>query len=104
MWLERFIIVVPTISNPRLPLDRGFYVPTWVEWSMLLGCFCFFILLYVLFTRFFPIVSIWEIQEGRMNAKQEMVERVEAYLPETPGTAAPGKPGSGVPAPEGVLP
>ncbi len=90
MWLERFVIVVPTVSNPRLPLDRGIYSPTWVEWSVLLGCFSFFILLYVLFTRFFPIVSIWEIQEGRMNANKELIERVEGYLPDVPTEVAPG--------------
>jgi Ni/Fe-hydrogenase subunit HybB-like protein len=98
MWLERFVIVVPTVSNPRLPLDRGFYHPTWVEWSVLLGCFCFFILLYVLFTRFFPIVSIWEIQEGRMNATRELEERVKEYLPDPPPREAPLH-GVPVPAP-----
>lgn len=99
MWLERFVIVIPTVSNPRLPLDRGIYHPTWVEWSILVGCFCFFILLYVLFTRFFPIVSIWEIQEGRMNATKELTERAKAYLPDPP------EHGSGVamPAAEGGL-
>jgi Ni/Fe-hydrogenase subunit HybB-like protein len=89
MWLERFIIVVPTISNPRLPIDRGIYTPTWVEWSMLLACFCFFILLYVLFTRFFPIVSVWEIQEGRLSARRELMERVERYLPEVGSAESP---------------
>ncbi len=101
MWLERFIIVVPTVSNPRLPLDRGVYHPTWVEWSMLTGCFCFFILLYVLFTRFFPIVSIWEIQEGRMNAKDEVLERIDEYLPEPEGAAQPSTQGVAVAVPEG---
>jgi len=31
MWLERFTIVVPTLSNPRLPLSEIIYHPTWVE-------------------------------------------------------------------------
>ncbi|MBI5504280.1 MAG: polysulfide reductase NrfD [Deltaproteobacteria bacterium] len=98
MWLERFVIVIPTLSNPRLPLDRGVYYPTWVEWSMLTGCFCFFILLYVLFTRFFPIVSIWEIQEGRMNARKDTLERIESYMPEVVETGR--RPLA--PVPEGV--
>ena len=81
MWLERFIIVVPSLSNPRLPIERGIYFPTWVEWSILVGCFAFFILLYVLFTKFFPIVSIWEIREGREVSVEEVSRRVEGYLP-----------------------
>src|ERR1041385_7651350 len=31
MWLERFEIVVPTLTNPRLPSASSFYRPTWVE-------------------------------------------------------------------------
>ncbi len=82
MWLERFIIVVPTLANPRLPYERGVYHPSWVELSLLAGCFAAFILLYVLFTKFFPIVSIWEIAEGRKNAVAEVSERIKTYLPD----------------------
>jgi hypothetical protein len=42
-----------------------------------------FIFLYMLFTRFFPIVSIWEVQEGREQAIPEVVERVSSYMPAT---------------------
>src|SRR3990172_10758392 len=56
MWLERFTIVVPSLVNPRLPYPRGLYHPTWVEWSITAGCFAFFILLYMAFTKVFPIV------------------------------------------------
>ncbi|MFV1958956.1 MAG: NrfD/PsrC family molybdoenzyme membrane anchor subunit, partial [Planctomycetota bacterium] len=31
MWLERYTIVVPTLSYPRLPYAVGNYTPTWVE-------------------------------------------------------------------------
>jgi Ni/Fe-hydrogenase subunit HybB-like protein len=81
MWLERFTIVVPTLVNPRLAYTRGFYHPTWVEFSLMAGCFAAFILLYVLFSKLFPIVSIWEIQEGREKGFGEAVERIKGYLP-----------------------
>jgi molybdopterin-containing oxidoreductase family membrane subunit len=64
MWLERFNIVVPTLTRPRLPTPAAFYSPTWVEWSVLLGSFGVFALLYILFSKLFPIVSIWEVREG----------------------------------------
>jgi hypothetical protein len=35
----------------------------------------------MIFTKVFPIVSIWEIREGRTAAVQEVVERVRSYLP-----------------------
>jgi molybdopterin-containing oxidoreductase family membrane subunit len=82
MWLERFTIVVPTLINPRLPYPRGDYYPTWVEWSITAGCFSFFILLYMAFTKLFPIISIWEIEEGRKRSVPDTAKRVEAYLPE----------------------
>ncbi len=81
MWLERFTIVVPTLSHPRLPWAKGFYSPTWVEVGITLGFVSTFILLYMLFTRFFPIVSIWEVQEGREQALPEVVARVRSYMP-----------------------
>ncbi len=83
MYLERFIIVVPSLSQPRLPhASTTPYSPTWVEWSILAGCTAAFILLYVLFTKVFPIVSIWEVQEGREKSIAEVTERLKSYLPE----------------------
>jgi Ni/Fe-hydrogenase subunit HybB-like protein/mono/diheme cytochrome c family protein len=61
MWLERFTIVVPTLSNPRAPVHTFLYSPSWVEWSLMAGCFAAFALLYMGFTKLFPIVSIWEL-------------------------------------------
>jgi len=83
MYLERFIIVVPSLSQPRLPHASSIaYSPTWVEWSILAGCTAAFILMYVLFTKVFPIVSIWEVQEGREKSIAEVTERLKSYLPE----------------------
>lgn len=90
MYLERFIIVVPSLSQPRLPHPQDtVYSPTWVEWSILAGCFAAFILLYVLFTKLFPIVSIWEVQEGREKSIAEVTQRLKTYIPSPHGTAAP---------------
>ena len=67
MWLKRFVIVVPTLASPfmpviRLPGQPATYVPTWVEWSITIGAFSGFCILYLLFSKVFPIVSIWEVQ------------------------------------------
>ncbi|MBI2836984.1 MAG: polysulfide reductase NrfD [Acidobacteria bacterium] len=81
MWLERLLIVVPSLSNPRLPLTATTYFPSWVEWSMFAAFVSIFMLLYGLFTKLFPVVSIWEIREGREHSVKEVTERVESYLP-----------------------
>lgn len=63
MWLERYTIVVPALTRPRLPYQLGDYLPTWVEWSVTLGSLAVFMLMYVIFARLFPIVSVWEVEE-----------------------------------------
>jgi molybdopterin-containing oxidoreductase family membrane subunit len=82
MWLERLNIVVPSLANPRLPYPSGFYVPSLVEWAMFVGGLATFMLGFVLFARFFPLISVWELQEGREVAVRETMERVESYLPD----------------------
>ncbi len=83
MWIERFLIVVPSLSNPRLPMTAAQYVPSWVEWSLFAAFVSVFILLYAVFSKLFPIVSIWEIREGREHSITEVTERVLSYLPTT---------------------
>ncbi len=68
MWLKRYIIITPTLSSPLLPIqdvrpEFAVYTPTWVEWSITAAAFATFILLYVLFSKLFPIVSIWETKD-----------------------------------------
>ena len=89
MWLERFIIVVPTLSNPRLPFQEGQYWPTWVEVGEMAGSFALFALFYLLFSKVFPIISIWEIHEGREGVK-EVEERLLTYLPDAAEPQAAG--------------
>jgi Ni/Fe-hydrogenase subunit HybB-like protein len=82
MWLERFNIVVPTSLHPRVDLPTLHYLPSWVELSIMAGTFSGFVLVYMVATKFFPIVSIWEIKEGREKSVEEVSERVAAYLPD----------------------
>ncbi len=80
MWLERFTIVVPTLSNPRAPIHGFSYWPSWVEWSLMAGCFAAFTLLYMGFTKLFPIVSIWELQEEEAAARARAPQAVPVAL------------------------
>ena len=92
MWLERFIIIVPTLANPRLPeYAEGSYIPSIVEIGIMVGCTALFCLLYVLFSKLFPIVSIAEIREGREHTVEIVRERLQRYAPglgKLPGTSS----------------
>ena len=78
MWLERLNIVVPSLANPRMELPAGFYIPTLVEWALFIGGIVVFILGFVLFAKFFPVISIWEIEEGRNEGIKEVEERIKS--------------------------
>ncbi|MBI3651708.1 MAG: polysulfide reductase NrfD [Acidobacteria bacterium] len=64
MWLERFLIIVPTLSQPRLTFNWGSYRPTIFEITIAVGTVAYFILLYAVFTKLFPIIAVWEYKEG----------------------------------------
>ena len=64
MWLERFLIVVPSLGHKYLPYSWGVYRPRPVEIMITISTFAAMTLLYVLFSKFVPIISIWELKAG----------------------------------------
>lgn len=81
MWLERLIIVVPSLANPRLPFPTGIYIPTLTEISLFAAAVSVFILGFMIFSKFFPLISIWEIKEGREESVRIVSNRLMEYLP-----------------------
>lgn len=68
MWLKRYVIVVPTLGSPFMPPSTTHgshlvYIPTWVEWTITVSAFAASCLFYIIFSKIFPIVSIWEVAE-----------------------------------------
>jgi Ni/Fe-hydrogenase subunit HybB-like protein len=64
MWLERFLIIVPSLAHKYLPYSWGTYRPTWVEITITAGTFAGMAMLYLLFAKFVPIISMWELKVG----------------------------------------
>jgi Ni/Fe-hydrogenase subunit HybB-like protein len=62
MWLERFIIIVTSLHRDFLPSSWGMYHGTQWDWAMFLGTIGFFLLLMLLFIRFLPVISIFEMR------------------------------------------
>jgi len=81
MWLERLNIVVPSLANPRLPQATGFYIPSPTEWCLFAGAAAFFVLGFLVFSKLFPLISVWEMREGRETGVEEATERIKGYLP-----------------------
>jgi molybdopterin-containing oxidoreductase family membrane subunit len=82
MWLKRFVIVIPSLQVPLMPFEFGAYTPTWVEWSITAAAFAAFILIFAIFAKLIPVISIWEVAE----------ETETVASPQPGGTAARGRP------------
>jgi molybdopterin-containing oxidoreductase family membrane subunit len=63
MWLERFVIVVTSLSRDYLPSSWGMYYPTGWDFSMFFGSLGLFFTLLFLFVRVLPVISIFEMRE-----------------------------------------
>jgi Ni/Fe-hydrogenase subunit HybB-like protein len=72
MWLERFLIVVPSLSRKFLAYSwvTSPYRPTWVEITITCGTFAAMVSLYMLFSKFIPIISVWELKAGQHPAEE----------------------------------
>jgi len=76
MWIERYIVIIPSEISPRLmtEMGQGIYLPTLTEWLITLSFFSGMVLLYLLFTRYFPIIPIWETAEEVATAEAQASE------------------------------
>lgn len=72
LWVNRYIIVIPTLETPFLPIqdirpEWIKYSPTWIEWSLTLAGVSMFAMLFMLISKIAPIISISEMQEKDSN-------------------------------------
>ncbi|MDT5272168.1 MAG: hypothetical protein QOH49_4354 [Acidobacteriota bacterium] len=62
MWLERFIIIPISLHRDFLPSSWGYYRPTMFDFTMFFGTIGLFFFLMLLFLRFLPVISIFEMR------------------------------------------
>ncbi len=79
MWLERWYIIVPTMTHPRL-IPYATYLPTLTELALSVGSLALFCLMFLVFFKIFPAVSLWEVAEGRVIS--EARSKIEIPPPE----------------------
>jgi molybdopterin-containing oxidoreductase family membrane subunit len=83
MWLERFNIVVTSLYSSFIPASWGIYIPTIWDWATFIGTIGLFIFLLLLFIRFLPTISIFEMRE--LVAEQEEEEAAPQRPGKSPG-------------------
>ena len=63
MWYERFVIIIGSVAHDFLPHAWGLYAPSLIEYGIMIGSFCLFFFLFVLFVKHMPSVSMTEMKE-----------------------------------------
>jgi len=63
MWLERWMILAPSLAHGHEPYGWGYKWPSAIEMIITLGSFGWFTLLFLAFVKIFPSVSMYEIKE-----------------------------------------
>jgi len=63
MWFERFVIIITSVGRDFIPHAWGLYSMTMVEFGIMLGSFCLFFFLFLLFVKHLPSVSMTEMKE-----------------------------------------
>ncbi|HEV8336636.1 MAG TPA: NrfD/PsrC family molybdoenzyme membrane anchor subunit [Candidatus Polarisedimenticolia bacterium] len=71
MWLERFVIIVVSLSRDFLPSSWGMYYPTRWDFATFFGTIGLFLTLLFLFIRFLPMISIFEMRAILPEAEVE---------------------------------
>jgi Ni/Fe-hydrogenase subunit HybB-like protein len=72
MWLERFVIVVVSLSRDFLPSSWGSYTPTSWDWATFIGTIGLFAALLFIFIRLLPMISIFEMRELLEESRAEL--------------------------------
>ena len=73
MFLERLIIIVPALMR-KGPMTATYdtYRPSAVEVTIIVGSIALVALLLLLFSKFFPLIPLWEEKEG-----QKLIDEVK---------------------------
>jgi Ni/Fe-hydrogenase subunit HybB-like protein len=79
MFIERYLIIVPSLSHKNMPFVWGTYSPSWVELSVTAAAFAGFSLMYVLFAKFFPMVAVTDVRELGVRHTDVRLGRAEVH-------------------------
>ncbi len=104
MYVERWMIVAPTLSQAHQPHQWDVLWAPVVQWAIVFGSFGWFALLFLVFVKLFPSVSMYEVKELTFHLQHEAEE--EKWLADQEKHATPEgareKPVTGRPGLEGA--
>jgi Ni/Fe-hydrogenase subunit HybB-like protein len=63
MWFERWVIIVLSLHRDFLPSSWDVYNPSFYDWATFIGSFGLFFVLFFLFIRLLPMITIFEVRD-----------------------------------------
>jgi Ni/Fe-hydrogenase subunit HybB-like protein len=64
MWMERYMLLVSSLYRDWLESSVGLFHATFWDWALYAGFIGFFMAAFLLFVRFLPVISQFEIKEA----------------------------------------
>jgi len=82
LWVKRYLIIVPTLESPLLPMqdtriEYVKYTATWVEWALTFGGIATFFLFFTLMSKFVTVIPISEFANKGTTAEQPVLNENE---------------------------
>lgn len=74
MWMERFMLVVTSLYKDWMVSSYGHFMPTFWDWSVFAGMGGVFLVPFLLFVRFLPVISASETKQEEHEEAQENVD------------------------------
>jgi molybdopterin-containing oxidoreductase family membrane subunit len=76
-WFKRYLIVTPIMLHPYTPIQSvpanwAVYFPSWIEIAIVSASLAGVLLIITVFSKFFPIISIWETLENEGIELEEL--------------------------------
>jgi molybdopterin-containing oxidoreductase family membrane subunit len=81
MWLERFVIIAGSLASNFNPSQWAIFRPSITEIMITVGSFAWFLMLFSLFARYLPIISMTELKEGIQWLRQSLRDNYYPGLP-----------------------
>jgi len=79
LWVNRYLIVVPTLETPYMPIqdtrpDWLFYSATWIEWALTFGVMAIFCFLFTLAAKLVPIIPVSEVADAEIEMSELLAQ------------------------------
>jgi Ni/Fe-hydrogenase subunit HybB-like protein len=78
MWFERFVIIVTSIHRDYIPSSWNLFHPTFVDIGLFLGTIGIFFVLFLLYSRVFPVLALNEVKTILRTTGESQLKQIHA--------------------------